>query len=357
MKKIKIFYLLIIIHVFSFACSKTASTPVDNNLKLWYQSPAQKWGEAFPLGNGRLAAMCYGGTKTERFQINEESLWAGCQTNPVAAYFYKNLKEIQKMVLSGNYAEAHDFGLKNLSARPTSFRSYEPFADLTIDFDKRNSISNYKRELDLSTGVCKVTYTEGETEITQESFISAVDDVLCIRISSSGKEKLNCAIGLQRFKDANIVALSGGRLNMDGQIIDVEAPLAYDDNSGGSGPGGEHMRFASRLKVKNDGGKIREEANFLKIEEANAVVLIFTAATDYNLALLNFDRSIDPAEKAGQILGKAQQKNWEQLRDAHIKEHSKIFNRVSLNIGTSSNDTLPTDKRLEAFYNGAEDNG
>ena len=357
MKKISIFYWLILIHVFSFACSKTENTKVDNNLKLWYQSPAQKWGEAFPLGNGRLAAMCYGGTKTERFQINEESLWAGCQTNPVAENFYRNLKEIQKMVLAGKYAEAHDFGIKNLTARPTSFRSYEPFADLTIDFDTQNSMSNYKRELDMSTGVCKVAYTEGETEIIQESFISAVDDVLCIRLSSSGKEKLNCTIGLQRFKDANIVALSGGKLNIDGQIIDVEAPLAYDDNQGESGQGGKHMRFAGRLRVKNDGGKISEEANYLKLEEANAVVLIFTAATDYNLALLNFDRSINPAEKAEQILKKAQQKNWEQLKDAHIKEHSQMFNRVHLNIGTSSNDTLPTDKRLEAFRNGLEDNG
>ncbi|GAB1453707.1 glycoside hydrolase family 95 protein [Draconibacterium sp.] len=357
MKKSKIFYLLILIQAFSFACSKTENTKVDNNSKLWYQSPAQNWAEAFPLGNGRLAAMCFGGTKTERFQINEESLWAGCQTNPIAENFNENLKEIQKMVLSGNYAEAHDFGVKNLTATPTSFRSYEPFAELTIDFDKQNSISNYKRELDMFTGVCKVTYTVGDTEIIQESFISAVDDVLCIRLSSSGKEKLNCTIGLQRFKDANIIALSGGRLNMDGQIIDVEAPVAYDDNSGGSGPGGKHMRFAGRLSSKTSEGKIIESSNSLQIEGAKDIILLFTAATDYNLSILNFDPSVNPGKKAERILGKAEGKTWKQLKNAHIKEHSEMFERVSLDLGTSSNDTLPTDKRLEAFHNGAEDNG
>jgi alpha-L-fucosidase 2 len=357
MRKNKIFYLLILIQGFSFACSNTESTKAESNLKLWYQAPAQNWGEAFPLGNGRLAAMCYGDTKSERFQFNEESLWAGCQTNPIAVNFYENLIEIQKMVLAGNYAEAHDFGVKNLTALPTSFRSYEPFADLTIDFDKQNSISNYKRELDMSTGVCKVSYTVGETEIIQESFISAVDDVLCIRLTSSGKEKLNCTIGLQRFKDANIIVLPGGRLNMDGQIIDVEAPVAYDDNPGGSGPGGKHMRFAGRLLSKTSEGKIIESDSSLHIEGAKEAILLFTAATDYKLSILNFDPSLNPGKKAENILGKAEQKTWKQLKNAHIQEHSEMFDRVSLDLGTSPNDTLPTDKRLEAFLNGAEDNG
>lgn len=28
---------------------------------LWYRHPAQKWGDALPIGNGRLGAMVYGG--------------------------------------------------------------------------------------------------------------------------------------------------------------------------------------------------------------------------------------------------------------------------------------------------------
>lgn len=358
MKKSKILFLAILFLVISISCKKSENSKSDSNLKLWFESPAQKWSDAFPMGNGRLAAMCFGGPNTERFQINEESLWAGCQINPFAENYYENLKKIQRMVLAGDYAKAHDFGIENLTAKPTSFRSYEPFADLTIGIDTRNNpISNYKRELDLSTGICRVSYTAGETEILHESFISAVDDVLCIRILSSGKEKLNCAVGLQRFKDANVTALPEGKLNLDGQIIDIEAPDAYDDNRGGSGPGGKHMRFSGRLVCRASDGKILSNKNSLAIEKAKEVILIFTAATDYNLSKLNFDPSVNPGEKADQILAKVQQKTWEQMRDAHIREHSTLFNRVSFDLGTSSNNKLPTDKRLEAFHNGAQDNG
>ncbi|MEN8230073.1 MAG: glycoside hydrolase family 95 protein [Bacteroidota bacterium] len=357
MKKNKIAGLLGLIILIAFACNKSENTDLDTNLRLWYQSPAQKWSDGFPLGNGHLAAMCFGGINTERFQINEESLWAGDQINPYAEGFRENLTKIQEMVLAGEYARAHDFGVENLTAMPTSFRSYEPFADLIIKFDEQRSISDYKRELDMSTGVCRVSYKTNDTEIVRESFISAVDDVLCIRLLSKGTGKLNCSIGLQRHKDANVTALPGGRLNLDGQIIDIESPDAYDDNPGGSGEGGKHMRFSGRVISKVSGGEILNNNTDLVVKQAKEVILIITAATDYNLALLNFDPSIDPGEKAELILDKVQNKSWKQLKDAHTKEHSSMFNRVSLDLGASPNDTLPTDKRLEAFQKGDEDNG
>lgn len=335
----------------------SVTTDEQDDLLIWYAEPAEKWADAFPIGNGRLAAMSFGGINTERFQINEESLWAGSQINPYTDNYFKNLTKIQEMVLAGEYADAHDFGVKNLTAKPTSFRSYEPFVDLLIEFDGHSSVSNYKRELDLSTGISKVSYKTGETEIIRESFISAVDDVLVIRFLFSGEEKINCNIRMQRFKDARVIALPEGKLHLNGQIVDNEAPDAYDDNPGGSGPGGEHMRFAGRLLGKISGGNLQSVDNRLVVENAEEVILIFTAATDYNLSLLNFDSVIDPAKKADAILEKVQNKSWQQLKDAHIKEHTAMFNRVSLDLGNSPNEILPTDKRLELFQNGAEDHG
>lgn len=353
----KIVFLLCMLFVISTACTQNEKSTDNKELKLWYKTPAKKWTDAFPLGNGHLAAMCFGGTDTERFQLNEESLWAGCQTNPYADNFREKLTELQNLVLAGEFEKANDFGLANMTAGPTSFRSYEPLADLLIEFDKPATISDYKRELDLSKGICRVSYKSGESEIIRESFISAVDDVLCIRLTSKGKDKINCNIEMTRQKDAKITALPEGRLNMDGRIIDIEAPEARDDNAGGSGKGGKHMRFASRLRSTVSGGSIKANLNKLEVANANEVVLIFTASTDYKLALLNFDASINPGKNAETILDKVQHKSWQQLKEAHIKEHSSLINRVSLNLGVSPNDTLPTDERLLAFKNGANDPG
>ena len=49
----------------------------SNGLVLWYPQPARQWVEALPVGNGRLAAMVFGGAAEERLQLNEDTVWAG----------------------------------------------------------------------------------------------------------------------------------------------------------------------------------------------------------------------------------------------------------------------------------------
>lgn len=51
--------------------------PEDPNLKLWYDKPASIWEEALPPGNGKTGAMIFGGIVTERFQLNDITLWSG----------------------------------------------------------------------------------------------------------------------------------------------------------------------------------------------------------------------------------------------------------------------------------------
>ena len=46
---------------------------------LWHDRYEEDWLRAFPLGNGRIATMVYGGPEKEILQLNEESLWSGKQ--------------------------------------------------------------------------------------------------------------------------------------------------------------------------------------------------------------------------------------------------------------------------------------
>ena len=356
MKQISVYYLLTLGVFLLGSCNKPNEISSDPNLILWYQSPAQKWADALPLGNGRLAAMVFGGVETEQYQLNEESLWAGCQLNPIAENFNDNLKVFQQMVLKGDFAGAHDFGVEKLTAKPTSFRSYEPFGDLRIDFTSQDSVTDYRRELNMSEGISIVSYTSGETKITRESFISAIDDLLCIRLIARGKGKINCVIRFERFKDAVVNAAEGGIINIEGQIVDVTSPEAYDDNSGGSGTGGAHMKFAGKIVARTSNGIISPQGEKLVVKDADVVEILFSAATDYNLALMNFDRSLDPKKITKEILDKAGQKSWRSLRAAHAKDHAAMFNRVSLDLGSHGDNALPTDQRIEAFRSGSKDN-
>lgn len=60
-----------------FSFSLLSNLLVAQGMQLWYSQPASVWNEALPLGNGRLAAMLFGGTSTERVQLNEETVWSG----------------------------------------------------------------------------------------------------------------------------------------------------------------------------------------------------------------------------------------------------------------------------------------
>ncbi len=323
---------------------------------LWYQQPAKKWVEALPLGNGRMGAMVFGGIQKERLQLNEESLWAGLPIETYPDNFRENLKKLQDMVLEGKIAEASAFGRRTMVKKPTSFRSYEPLADLRLAFRHGGDVTGYRRDLDLNTGIATVSYRSGDIAYRREILISAVDDVVAVRLSADTPGSISLSITLTRKKDMKLSA-EGDMLRMDGRIVDVEAPKARDPNRGGSGPGGPHMKFAGRLTAKTEGGAVRADGDTLVIENADEALLLFTGTTDYHLAKMNFDRSIDPGTEAENLLEKAARKSWQEIKSDHEKEHRAVMERVALDLGTSSNNNLPTDRRLAGLKQGADDPG
>ena len=327
-----------------------------SNTTLWYEQPAERWVEALPLGNGRMGAMVFGGVQEERLQLNEESLWAGVPFDSYPDNFQENLKTLQDMVLAGKAAEANAFGHKTMVKKPTSFRSYEPLADLRMDFLHAADVTEYRRELDLIRGMATVQYKADGVAYRRDCLISAVDDVIAIRLTADRPGAISASVTLTRQKDMKLSS-KDGLLRMDGQIVDIEAPKARDDNPGGSGPGGHHMRFAGRLLVKATGGVVRSEKDRLVIEEADEALLLFTGATDYNLPKMSFDRTIDPGKIAEEVLTKASKKSWDQIATDHIQEHRSMMERVQLDLGKSTQNELPTDQRLVALENGAEDPG
>jgi len=351
MKTLKILYrpifllfaLLISINVWSLPESE------DPPFRLWYNQPAAEWTEALPLGNGRLGAMVYGTIQQERIQLNEESLWAGQPVDAHPPEFREHLPEIQEALLNDNPARAKKLMQQYGTQRPTSFRSYQPLGDILLSFEGLNDTNNYRRELNLNTGISSVAFDSEGQHHTRETFISATDDVLVIRLQAGDRDKLNLDIHLTRSKDAQTKAADNNTLIFKGQIIDRKPPEGPEPNPGGSGPGGKHMRFGGVLKASTEGGSIISRDSTLEIKGASQVTILFSAATDYDLSTMNFDRTTDPVAKARATVNNAMQKPYRVLRRQHVAEHREMFERVDLNLGQSQQDNLPTNKRLEAL--------
>jgi alpha-L-fucosidase 2 len=338
----------LILLLLSFGCHHTKIE--SPKYILWYDSPAVEWTDALPVGNGRIGGMLFGNTKVERLQVNEESLWGGSKIpndNPGAL---EHLPEIRQLILDGKIPRAFELAEKYIAGIPGKLRSYQVLGDIYFQFlDSASGISNYRRELNLETGILRVSYSRGENKVEYEVFASSPDDVIVMKMKSSASGPLDMAITMKRQQDASFV-VEDNALVMKGQVMDGDDPAL--------GPGGPHMRFYSKLLPVRYDGTISSKGDTLLISGCKEIVLLFDAATDYSVKGLNFDRNIDPEKKCNKTLSIAADKSYNTLKIAHLSEHKALFDRVSFTLTPDPLlDTLPTNQRLERFKTGAEDQG
>ncbi len=345
------YFLFFIFAILFFSCNsiqkEEAVKEDQKELKIWFAEPASEWNEALPVGNGRLGAMVFGGIHFEHLSINEESLWAGQpinNNNPDAGEY---LPEIRQKLLNNEHEEVFRLSKEHLLGTPPRIRSYQPVCDLELTFFDLEEPESYRRELDLQNGISTVSFYSNGTEFTREVFASAPDDILVTRLEASGPFPLTLGIQLTREQDLTTVVAEKNSLTLTGQIIDAPDTL--------SGPGGKHMKFGASLIVINEGGRVKVEGNSLIVEKAHALTILMTAATDYNINNLNFDRSLDPEKICKEILEQAGKRKYEVLKKRHIEEFNSLFSRVSLDLGENLFPEIPTDTRLQAVREGIPD--
>lgn len=328
-----------------FQLISTIFLNAQNHLRLWYDEPAADWNEALPVGNGRLGAMVFGNPEQERIQLNEESLWGGSPGNNNNPNARASLPHIRRLILNDSLQEAIDLAEKTLLGTPPRIRSYQPLCDLSIRFGKR-IVTDYMRELDLKTGVCRTTYSVEGSRYTQEVFASAPDNVIVVKLKSQGKSKLNFSINLNRTRDARTYS-EKNRVFLIGQIEDKADPER--------GPGGKHMRFHTQLRAYTPDGTIEACENGLRISKAQEVTLMISAVTDYHLASLSYHPEENLEKKCNAIFDRIPSVRYSTLYKRHFKEYSGLFNRVHFSLHADDRQERPTDERLEAIKKGKDD--
>ncbi|MEC3908634.1 glycoside hydrolase family 95 protein [Tamlana sp. 2201CG12-4] len=346
------YLLLFVLYVFSCKPQNKNVSTLSNDERLWYKTPAKDWFEALPIGNGRLGAMIHGHINREHLQLNEESLWAGTPENPYPENVQIHYEQFQRLNLEGKFEEALKYGMQNLVVEPTSIRSYQPLGDLFITFDHNTKATNYKRSLDLNRGISSVTYEINGNRYLRESFISSKYDVLYYHFKSLDNAPVNAEISFKREKDIEQVP-EHNQLHIKGQIFDDIN--AYDDNKGGSGKGGKHMKFDARIGLSNDQNTTTKGKNML-LSNTNEFTIILSAATDYNINLFNYDRSISPGQITNSAIQAAKKVPYKQAKEEHIHQHSSMYKRVQFKISDITKDTIPTNLRLQQVANGNNDN-
>lgn len=301
-------------------------------MKIWFSKPAASWNEALPVGNGSLGAMIFGGPSTERLQLNEESVWTGSprwDANPDAL---KNLPVVRRLLFEGKYAEAEKVAQTGImgSFKRDNASSYQTLGDLILEFTNPGPISNYRRELDISEAIAAVTYTSGQTNYRREVFSSAPDQSLVINITADKPGAVTFTARLSRPGRKALIEAAGNLITMSEHV----------GNSNG-------VKMEARLKLLGDGGTISSGGDSIRIENANSVLILLTAATDYF--------SPDPASRSEERLENVSARSFADIRNDHITDYKRYFDRLSIDLGSSDGSYFTTDARIAAMQNGYDD--
>ena len=307
-------------------------------LTLWYGQPAVKWTEALPLGNGRLGAMVFGGVAREHLQLNEGTLWAGGPYDPNNTNALAARPEARRLIFAGQYDAAHQFVLSNMMSVPLRQLAYQTLGDLWLDFPTNAAAENYRRDLDLDRAVAGVSYTVNGVRFRREIFSSAADQVLVVRLTADSPGQISFAAGLTTPHKAAVKVESGDTLVMSGVNGEMRGI-----------PGA--LKFQARLRVLPEGGKISASLDKISVTGANAVTLLFAAATSFK----NYhDVSGDPAAVTKKQIAAASKKSFADLQSAHLADYQSLFRRVTLDLGGTNASPLPTDERIKNFAAGQD---
>jgi alpha-L-fucosidase 2 len=318
---------------------------VRGNTVMWYRQPGESWTESLPLGNGRLGALVSGKVGDEVIHLNEDTFWAGGPYTQCSEEGGKHIAEIRRLVFEKKYRQAHDLFNQTMLGKPVEQLKYLPLCDLELSFPFQAHIDDYRRELDLATGVAKVRYKAGGVTYTREVFVSPADQVIAVHLSADKPGAVD-GVGVWLQGRTNDRENSGETFVVEQTKDGMVLKGRNCDDRGVAG----QVAYQVQLKVIREGGSLGKEGwgekPRLRIRGADAVTILISAATSF----VNYkDVSGDPGAKAGKVLDAAAQKSYQQLRKDSVAEHRRLFGRVEVSMTPTDDAARATDVRMKNF--------
>ena len=295
-------------------------------MRLWYNRPAQYFEESLPIGNGKLGALVYGGTDSCLIHLNDITFWTG---KPVDQNEGKGaakwIPEIRKALFEEDYAKADSLQL-HVEGHNSEF--YQPLATMyLVDMNKGN-VTDYYRELDIDSAVCRDRYKRKGQTVTREYFASNPDKLIAIRL----KGDVNCKI-VMTAQVPHQVKSSNNQLTMTGHA---------------TGDANETIHFCTMLQVKTD-GEVSTADSTLTIANAQEAVVYLVNETSFNGYDKHPVREGAPyIENATDDIWHTQNYSYDEFRTRHITDYQQYYDRVKLNIGGKGT-VIPTDSLLKQY--------
>lgn len=310
-----------------------------NNNYLYFTEPAQCKEEAFLIGNGRIGGIVYGGYNEDRISLNDSTYWTGvpfetkCENGP------EKLKEIKEIFDSGDKNKANSLIGPSFASRNSD--RYMPLGYITVNTPCFEGTDEYKRTLDMSTGVTNVEYSLGDKKVKKNSFVSFIDNALVYKVTCENVDEIIIKYNIEIENDVeyndSTINFSGfmGKLSYDengNPVMDYDIP---DEEKG--------IKYFGNIAVKTN-SEIERNNDSLRIINPCEVIIYFTVRTSFTDYKTH--PYLNPGAYKEQCLKDTEKvinKSYESVLDAHIKDFSALYNRTEFSLCDSENDKTTVD--------------
>ena len=316
---------------------------MSGNHVLWFDQPADDWHKAVPLGNGRIGAMVFGGTRRERIQLNEDTIWSGRPSDEDGYQIREKIEDVRQLIRKKRYAEAD--AMTDAMTGAHDSQSYQMAGDLFLDFGN-DQATDFRRELDLRTAIARTRFVQGGVSHQRECLISAPHQALAMRLTGDKAASIAFTLSMESQMPFRTRAEKNG-FTLQGQSPycnhsrrpDGQSKIIWEQDGQAAIP------YIVKASVLTIGGTCEAADGKLTISGADEALILLAIRTGF----MRWDQQ--PLDDIAAIeaecdraLATAQAAGWDAIKAAHVEDYRSFYDRMSLDLHAT--DDRPTDQIL-----------
>ena len=326
-------------------------------MKIVFHQPAVYWEEGFPLGNGRLGAVMYGGCEKEVLKLNEDTLWSGYPVKSQRGMSAEAKARAGALAREGKPAQAMEILEKKLW-EAEDVQMYVPFGNLYLEFAGDREITGYRRSLDLERAVATVEYENRGKRYEHTCFCSEPARACFYRIRSEEAFTVKISAGEGFLQDM--------RYEEDGFLLWGQCPGRSGFTVTEGNGGGVQQTFSQEAEERGMGylgagvvrlgdGRTRVQEDGLLCQDTHELVLCFGIRSSFN----GWDRhpwvhGLDPEKLIREDMS-GWTEDFDTLLEEHVRDYRAFFDRVRLDLGESGREEMDICQRIRELEAGEED--
>jgi len=270
-------------------------------------------------------------------------MWAGTELHRVNPDSKAQMPNMRSLIYEGQFEptrieEAASLMSLAYPGTPQSCQHYTMLGEIDLVLDHGSDLQDYERFLDIEDSVAGIYYNVGNITYQREIIASQPANLIAMRLNVSQAGALSFNVRLDRG------------LNLGSNVWNQYSIPFNDDSTliaalSGVGP----FDWAAGIRVSATGGSVYTLGEYVMCQNCTEAVIYFQSWTSY--------RRSDPIAAVMSDLSVATSQSYDEMRAAHIADYRSFQSRVTLNLGTSSDEQKKqiTSARMNAMSNGSFD--